>query len=323
MTLWADQVRSQVRLVISQIADLQARSGRGGVESLKPALDSYYKMLDALYDHDLRLAEVRDNSDLMLRVEGVAFDGDPNLQLVTSIFTNVTSQVTDLTKAILGVWADGRITPRAIDLGLSGVARGSLFFGLKAQFSDSSKLLGELDTLYDSTVRALKIIDEVAHTIEHDPENVSLEEVSEVIVDPKVRDAALVAVQRLAPSGRRGIEAVSVSGADRVPAELTSGHRRAIRASLDKPVIRGEEIEFVGQVREIDLDSHRFDLRGIADEQVRDVRCAYRGINVRPKSLLGARIRARGLVERTHDEIPRLMSVLSVEILNPAPDDLE
>lgn len=321
MTMWAEQVRRQVRLIVGQIADIRASAG-GSLEVIEPALKSYYDMLDQLYEQDLRLAQVRDNSDLLLRVEGVAFDSDPNIQLVSSIFSNVTSQVTDLTKAILGVWADGRITPRAVDLGLSGIAKGSLYFGLKAQVASEKNLLGEYDTLFDSTRRALKIIDEVAHTIEHDPDNVSIEEVSEVIVDPKVRDAALLAVQRISPSGRRGIDAVSISGAERKPAELTSQHRRAIRESLDKPVLGGDEIELVGQVREIDLDAHRFDLRGITNEQLRDVRCAYRNIDIRPRDLLGATVRARGLVERTRDEIPRLMSVTGVQIIRAAPDDM-
>lgn len=324
MNVWADQVRSQVNLIISQIADLRAR-GTSENPASRAALQSYYQMLDELYDRDLRLAQVRDGSDLMLRVDGDAFTHDPKLQLVSAIFTNVTSQVTDLTKAILGVWADGRVTPKAVDLGLSGIAKGSLYFGLKAQLQDgTSPLLGPIDTLYDSTKRALKIIDDVAHTIQHDEDSVSLEEVSEIVIDPKVRDAALVAVQRLAPSGRRGINAVSVSGNEGgAPAELTAQHRKAIRDSLDRPVIKGETIEFQGEVREIDLDSRRFDLRGIADEQVRDVRCAYRSVEgVSPRNLLGATVKARGLVERTSDSIPRLMSVTSIEILRAAPDDL-
>lgn len=324
MTIWADQVRSQVHLIIGQIADLRTRVSPDSLTG-QLALQSYYRMLDELYDRDLRLAQVRDGSDLMLRVDGDAFTHDPKLQLVSAIFTNVTSQVTDLTKAILGVWADGRVTPKAVDLGLSGIAKGSLYFGLKAQLQDgTSPLLGPIDTLYDSTRKALKIIDDVAHTIQHDDDSISLEEVSEVVVDPKVRDAALVAVQRLSPSGRRGIDAVSVSGAEgAAPAELTVHHRKAIRQSLDRPVIKGETIEFQGEVREIDLDSRRFDLRGIANEQVRDVRCAYRSVEgVSPRNLLGATVRARGLVERTSDSIPRLMSVTSIEILRAAPDDL-
>jgi hypothetical protein len=200
-----------------------------------------------------------------------------------------------------------------------------LYFGLKAQTPEGTvPLLGDVDSLYDSTLRALKIIDDVAHTVEHDDENVSLEEVSEVIDDPRVRDAALVAVQRMSPTGRRGIDTISVSGATSAPAELTPIVRRAIKMSLNKPVIRGEEIEFLGQVREIDLDARRFDLRGIADEQVRDLRCAYRNVpGVNPKALLGATVRARGLVERAPDEAPRLMSVLAIDIVREAPEQLE
>jgi len=324
MSGWTRQVRSQARLVIDQIAATRARLLELGIDDPE-ALDSYYEMLEGLFGRDLALADVRDNSDLIIRVEGDAFDKNPRLQLVTSVFENVTNQVTDLTKAILGLGAEGKVTPAAIDLGLTGIARGSLVLGLSAQPQKRPKrgeLLGEHDSIITSTKKALKIIDEVAHTVYKDPEIVSVEDVSHVISDPKIRDAALVALQRIAPSGRRGIETVSFSAsADRQPpAQLTVEHRRAIRQSLFKPVIKGDEIEFKGDVREIDLDARRFDLRGIANEQVRDVRCAYRDVpGINPKQLLGATVRVRGLVERA-DEVPRLMSILDLEILRPAPD---
>lgn len=323
MTDWTRQVRAQTRLIIDQIASTRMRLSEMGIES-EGSLESYYQMLERLFDSDMQLAKLRDNSDLLLRAEGDAFDQDPRIQIVSSVFSNVTDQVTDLTKAILGTRSDGKVTNKAVDLGLSGIARGSLYFGLKAHTPDKSlPLLGENDSLFDSTKRALRIIDDVAHSVEYDDEHVSIEQLSEVVTDPRIRDAALLAVQRIAPSGRRGIDMISVSGAQNAPAKLTSNHRKAIRMSLDKPVIRGEEIEFQGDVREIDLDAHRFDLRGIADEQVRDVRCAYRSVEgLNPRDLLGAKIRARGLVERASDGIPRLMSVLSLEIIREAPEHL-
>lgn len=319
MTAWSKQVRSQTRLVIDQIASMRARFAQLDMEP-DEALQPYYKMLEDLFVQDFAIAEVRDASDLVIRIEGSAFDANPQLQLVTSVFENVTNQVTDLTKVILGLWADGRVTPKAIDLGLTGIAKGSLVIGLSAQPASNEKkgkLLGEHDTLVDSTKKALRIIDEVAHTVYKDSDTVSVEDVSEVVSDPRIRDAALVAVQRISPSGRRGIETVSVSGLqDKAPATLTSEHRKAIRESLFKPVLRGDILEFTGEVREIDLDARRFDLRGIADEQIRDVRCAYRNFEgVNPKALIGARVRVQGLVERTADEIPRLMSVTDIEIL--------
>lgn len=320
MNEWSDHVRSQARLIIDQIADLRRRMPSDGKTS---ALDGYYAMLEDLYNRDLRLAQLRDGSDLLLRAEGEAFSHDPRVQLVSAIFTNVTTQVTDLTKAILGVREDGRVTPSSVDLTLSGIARGSLYFGLKAQPpGDKAPLLGEADSLYDSTRRALSLIDDVAHTVEHDDEIVSLQEVSERIEDPSVRDAALLAVQRLAPSGRRGIESLSISSQNEKPALLTSDHRRAIRESLVKPVIHGEELALSGYVREIDLDARRFDLRGIDDAQIRDVRCAYRTLpNLRARDLLGSYVRVQGLVEKSADGIPRLVSVSEVTIRARAADD--
>lgn len=321
MNEWADHVRSQARLIIDQIADLRRRMPS---EEKSSALQNYYSMLEDLYHRDLQLAQLRDGSDLLLRAEGEAFSHDPRIQLVSAIFTNVTTQVTGLTKAILGVREEGRVTPASVDLALSGIARGSLYFGLKAQPpSEKAPLLGDADSLYDSTRRALNLIDDVAHTVEHDDELVSLEQVSERVSDPGVRDAALLAVQRLAPSGRRGVASLSISSQNEKPALLTPDHRRAIRASLVKPVIHGEEISLSGYVREIDLDARRFELRGIDDEQIRDVRCAYRSLpNVRLRDLLGSYVRVQGLVERTADGIPRLVSVADVMIRALAPDDV-
>ena len=315
MNIWSEQVRRQVRMVVDQIADLRAREN---CESYTSSLEVYYEMLESLFDQDLRLAQVRDNSDLLLRVEGEAFNNDPRLQLVTSVFDNVTHRVTDLTKAILGTGADETVKPKSVDLSLSGIARSSLYFGLKATASETNNgggLLGQEDTLYKSTKWALKVIDDVAHVVETDAEHVSMQGVSDVVADPKIRDAALVAVQRLSPSKQSKVDSISVSGANEKPAKLNAMHRKAIRDCLYKPVIGGDEIEFEGQVREIDLDARRFELRGISDAKVRDLRCAYRGVDINPNQLLGTKARVRGLVERMADGIPRLMSITKLEIV--------
>lgn len=324
MSEWAQHVRAQIRLIVDQIADMRAIEG-GPNSSRESGVSTYFSMLEELIDKDLRLALLRDESDLLLRAEGDAFDGQPQIRLVSAVFSNVTSQVTDLTKAILGVRPDGRLTPKSVDLGLSGIAKGSLYFGLKAQAPDAKlPLLGIHDSLYDSTKKALRIIDEVAHSVESDSEKVSMEEVSEVVEDPRVRDAALVAVQRISPTGRQGIESISVNGPSGRPAYLTPLVRKAIRASLDKPVLKGDEIEFRGEVREIDLDARRFELRGISDHQIRDLRCAYRDMeNVSPKKLLGSTVVARGLVERAADDVPRLMSVRHITIVNELSEEIE
>lgn len=322
MSSWKEELEKQARLLIREIADLERHLDPKGSSS---SIDQLFSTLERIYTKDIQLADLRDRSDLIFRLRGKAFDDRLRLQLVTSIFENVTTQVTDLTKVILGRWADGRVTPSSLDLSLSGIARGSLLFGLSAELGEheGAKLLGDSDTLFTSTRDALTAIDLVAHVIERDEERVALEAVSERIDDPRIRDAALLAVQRLSPSGRRGIDTLTISARAERPAELTSEHRKAIRESLFKPVIFGEKIDLLGYVREIDLDARRFDLRGIDDEQIRDVRCAYRSLeNVRARDLLGSYVRVSGLVERTADGVPRLLSVLDLEIRQRAPDDV-
>lgn len=322
MTTWKEQFEKQARLLIREIASLEAHLDPKGSAS---SVNELLRRLEQLYNSDLAIAELRDESDLIFRLQGEAFEHRPRLQLITSIFENVTAQVTDLTKVILGQWADGRVFPSSLDLSLSGIAKGSLLFGLSAEKDQIGKspLFGDSDTLLVSTHRALSSINLVAHIVEDNDNLIHLEEVSEQIENPRERDAALLAVQRLSPSGRRGIETLSVSGRDRAPARLTSDHRKAIRESLTKPVIHGEKIRLLGYVREIDLDAHRFDLRGIDNEQIRDVRCAYRSLpNVRARDLLGSYVSVDGLVERTADGIPRLLSVMGLDIRHHPPEDI-
>lgn len=321
MSSWKEQLEKQARSLVREIASLERHLDP---EFPSSSLDELFNTLQRIYVADLPLADLRDHSDLIIRLNGEAFEHQPRLQLVTSIFDNFTSRITDLTKVILGSWADGRVSPSSLDLSLSGMARGSLLFGLSVDTDRNDKfpLLQDRDTLFTSTREALSVIDLVAHLVEDNDDEVRLEEVSERIENPRIRDAALLAVQRLAPSGRRGIETLTMSSGGEKPAKLSSEHRRAIRESLIKPVIHGEDIQLSGYVREIDLDAHRFDLRGIDDEQIRDVRCAYRHLpDVRGRDLLGSYVRVNGLVERTADGVPRLLSVKHVEIRQKAPDD--
>ena len=111
MSDWEANVRSQVRMVISQLAAVQPYLKNEG-EQRDELFEKYYSILENIFQNDLRLANLRDSSDLILRAEGDAFQDDPRLQLVSSIFSNVTNQVTGLTRAIMGIRAHGDLTDR-------------------------------------------------------------------------------------------------------------------------------------------------------------------------------------------------------------------
>ena len=72
---------------------------------------------------------------------------------------------------------------------------------------------------------------------------------------------------------------------------------------------------FKGVVREIDLDSRRFDLRGINEGQLNDLRCVYgkEAIEDDAKNWLGHRLVVEGRIERDHNGKPRLLQIRKLE----------
>lgn len=326
MTTWSEQIERRARLLHTEIAAWQSRAAELGVDP-EQACAPFYEMLSAIYSEDFPLAKAKDNSDLLLHVEGRAVEGSPRISLVSGLFNNVKTQVRDLTKAIAGIVPDVRVPIEDVDLGLSGLAKGSLFVGfnvpLPRERENHENLLGAEDTLYKATKDALRIINTVSHTIEMGDEDAATRHVAEVVDDPKVRDAALVALRRIAPSGKKGVSRIGVTSAqeNRRPAELTPEVRSQIGRMLLKPVAGKEELQLQGTIRGIDLDAKRFDLRWIVDHKWQDVRCVYTNVSgIEPRKLLDAQVVVRGLVERRSDEAPRLMAVETIEVLR-APDD--
>lgn len=326
MTTWAEITSRRAKLIHQEIAAWQSRASDLGLDP-DLACAPFYKMLEEIYGDDLPLAKAKDDSDLLLHLEGKAVDESPRVSLVSNLFDNVKVQVRDLTKAIAGIVADRRISHHEIDLGLSGLAKGSLFVGFNVPFPtdrhSEQNFLGAQDPLYRATKDALRIINTVSHTVEMADEKGALSQVSQIVNDPRVRDAALVAVRRLAPSGKQGVTTVGVTSAseNRSPARLTVETRSQLGRILRQPIISKETLIVEGIIREIDLDAKRFELRGITDHQMPDIRCIYSGVsNVNPRRLLDARVKVRGLVERRSDEAPRLLAAESIEIVG-APNE--
>lgn len=326
MTTWSEQIERRARLLHAEIASWQVRAADLGIDPAT-ACAPFYEMLDAIYAEDFPLAKAKDNSDLLLHLEGTAVQGSPRVSLVSGLFNNVKAQVRDLTKAIAGIVPDQRVPIEDVDLGLSGLAKGSLFIGfnvpLPRERNGHKNLLGKQDPLYRATKDALRIINTVSHTIEIEDEEQATRHVAQVVDDPKVRDAALVALRRIAPSGKKGVTSIGVTSSQesRRPAELTPEVRSQIGRMLLKPVSGREVLQLEGTIRGIDLDAKRFDLRWIVDHKLQDIRCVYSHFDgIEPRKLLDARVVVRGLVERRSDEAPRLMAVEAIEVVK-APED--
>jgi hypothetical protein len=128
------------------------------------------------------------------------------------------------------------LSPRDVDLGLAAFARGSLYLGFSLPPSDfedaegNRNLLGNEDPLFTATREAMKVLGVVARSLSSDEAQA---EITAAIPDSKIRDTAMTAMQRIAPSGRKGVDAIEIGGRALETTkftELTPIVRRTIRS---------------------------------------------------------------------------------------------
>ena len=312
---WSSVLQHQARLLHQQIAAMQrlvAEAG-GGEETLARSCQAYYQLLDEIYGKDMPVARALDHSDLLLHLDGEGLQTEsPRLSLVTGIMGDVRKQVGAMIQTLVSSLNEAVELPREFELGLSSFAQGSLYLGfsLPQPGPDYAALAG--DPLIAASRQALATLGAITA---HLDEPNAYELIRRDFTDPKLRDAALSAVGRLAPSGRRGVSSVEIGGRAlqaRAWRKLTPHTREQVRAWLERPVLGDEVAEFRGRVRAIDLDLRRFDLRRIDGGNLPDLRCIYpASFDVPAKKWLDGIVTVRGRVE-TYQGVSRLLQVQSV-----------
>ena len=234
------------------------------------------------------------------------------------------TQVTKVAKAIANLENSSRRVPKEFDLTLTAFAKGSLVLGFSLptlqdleEGSNQPTLFGENDPLYKAAREAMKTLGVVSHFIADDA---SLEEIAVAVPDAKVRDVAISALNELMPSARQGISSVSIAGKDIGQFEqgiLTKETKKSVQKVLEHPISSKETATFNGQVREIDLDAKRLELRHIENLEVNEVRCIYKIYSDEIASKwLNKNVVITGIVERDANGKARLMEIENIEISN-------
>lgn len=318
---WASALRRRVEMLHQQIAAMQRlvlESG-GSDEMLAKACESYYQLIDEIYEKEMPVARALDRSDLLLHLEGEGLQtASPPLSLVTGIIGDVRKQVGTMIKTLVSSLNEGVELPREIDLGLSSYATGSLYLGFSLPEPRTGYVAVEGDPLFTASRQALTTLGDVTR---HLNEPNAYELIRQEFADPKIRDAALSAVEQLAPSGRRGVSSVDIAGRAMQPGawrRLTPETREQVRAWLEQPVVGAEVAELRGRVRSVDLDLRRFDLRRIGGGNQPDLRCIYpASFDIPAKRWLDATVVVRGQVESYHG-VARLVQVQRVDVIEEA-----
>jgi len=287
-------------------------------EQQETLLSPYRAAIEELYTSDFSLARVLDNSDLVVHLEGPALEKhSPRLTILSNLFFDVNAEVRNIAAAILGL-AKTKELPKDLNLGLAALAPGSLYVGLNVTESgeDSTPSLGdEIDPYLDATRKAVKTLGVVSKFITGDEAESAF---VENVPDPRVRDVAVSAMQRLAPSSRdvkNGVNSIEIGirGAregESSNVKLTPETKQRLRAQLTSVMEAPNSAEFEGWIREVDLDLRRFELRRLEIGDVLELRCRYQPLfEADVKRLLDKRARVSGLVQLNAAGLPTMMEL--------------
>jgi hypothetical protein len=310
-----------VRVLSRQLSSIKDYvHGIGGDERMVEMLShQVHEHIDQLYSDELPLSIALDKSDIVFRLEGPGISSElPSATLIAAQLMGARKQVFNVMKSISGVSSARRIRMTDVDLGVAALAKGSIVIGLVAVPSSGTathptNILGGEDPLLKATQRAIR---EIGIVTKHLGKKDFRERVAEAIPDPRVRDAAIVAVEQLSPTTQSGIESVSIASRGISPEfnTLTRDDRKYLRGIMRRPIALSKEAaSYSGIVREIDLDAHRFELRKIKGLPNVSLRCAFAAEQIKdPESLVNKHLVVVGQVEKAADGMPRLMMVQSV-----------
>lgn len=317
---WVAEVHSKAQILQAQLEHARSMARQYGMNEAD-AIAPYLREVEKIYEAEFPLARAMDESDLVFHIEGPALaDHTPKLSLVESIFANIRTQVFSVAKAVANIGEGVHLSDKDVELSLSAMAPGSLYIGVKAEPPTTKigqqHLLGQGDRILLATREAMRSIRLVSQHLTDDSA-----EVIAGIPDPAVRDAALVAVARLAPTGRSGVTKVTLASADHgqsfMGESLTPKIRNELKHQLKGAFPHGSnQIVLRGEVRELDLDFDRFELRRIEGYPERSVRCRINPeVFIDLQVLAGERVEVTGLTAEAAGELPKIVQVSEVRLI--------
>ena len=319
MDNWVDSLHDRAGIVHDQIAAALMAQQRTGVD-VSGLLKTYRQLLREIYSESLPLADLHDRSDIIMRAEGPAAQHHASSSsMVAWLCSEAQKRFSELGVASLHLVGEtAKQVQNNLRVLLNGVAPGSLYLGFSVDTTDESTRA--LDFLLPEKENALGLIRGALGLLPLIPEFVGNESVSaefaERVEDPVLRDAALMAAYHLAPTGQRGIHTLELNAPrqDSKTSALTNRERVVIRESaLRRPILKQTKHgSFIGQLREIDLDTQRFQLRNVPG--IGTLRCTLGGLSAETaRRFIGSGVKVTGPYEADHNDKPRLMNVEFIE----------
>ncbi len=314
-----NSIHLRAHIVHSQLEQARKILLESGNESMIPQTEAhYFELLNRLYEEEYQLAKLMASSDIVIHAEGpAASESAPSLNVVSSLFTDFNTQLRRLAKSVMSLSLnDEKAVMKALDIRLTGMAPGSIYAGFSINPPPPTPLLG--------TEEEIEAFDSVKHTITslvHIP-NFSGNQISDDFVsafpDPALRDTALLAAYKLSPTGKKGIHTIGIScpALPNKTSSLSVNDRVVLKEKIKNPLIHPKKKKgsFIGQLRSLDLDKSRVDLRNVPD--IGTLRCVMQLTVNKARSLIGKTVKVIGQYETNpSSKKPRLMTVEEISVI--------
>jgi hypothetical protein len=310
-----DHTVEQTRMFLENMVGFALNARDAGLQvTAGQVVGSTIDKIVEIAEQHFPLAKVMDCSDFVMHAEGPgASQSMPWLSALTWMTSTAETNIRKLAAAYFDMrGANGKAIARKMDPRLTGIAPGSLWVGIKLDNVETA-VMG-LDHQELSLSDELQLLPGLVRFINDEGMSPGIDEVSP---DPAMRDISLAALLRFAPTGRRGIHTLEIGSSSQPLKSLGQRERVVLREALEKPSMReSKHGEFVGEIREADLDKTRLHLRSVSG--IGTLRLVVPELDAKTaRVLLGTRVKVVGSYQVNRDGKPRLLFVERFEVAPP------
>lgn len=323
---WQYQTHLRARYLFEQMEEM-LKSAPSEAEKLKflQSSDNFYlQKLNEIYRDEFQLAILMDKSDVMFHARGDgATHESPELNAVNWLTKIAQSSFRKISNSYLSKhFSDKELAKvtKGIGFKFQGYAPGSIYLGFSVESESRT------DTLFGDESSPIHAIKKLIMSLSDIPQfiinnKVDKKAILEIIDDPAMRDTALQVSYEISPNGNMGIDELSVANSERHKGTYTQITKRLFKEAIKQP-LSGEKqtSSFYGEIREIDLDKVRFELRGV--KGIGTIRCIKpKGFSAR--EIIGEYCKVTGEYETDKNGKPSLMQVTDIKIETPQQNNLD
>lgn len=312
MVNWETRTRQRVDILLDQLSAWSLIAKETNSDITK-AINMLKREIEDIYSKEMPLAKIRDKSDLVIHAEGpAAHNNNPTMQSFNWLCSNAEKQIRKLAKSIFNINdLEANNLSKNLDMRFSGFAPGSIYAGFFIQPFESVMGSDESELIYSTLQKTIRDLPIISNFITDTSVN---KEIIEYIPDPAIRDAGLETILGLSPTGKKGIHTVDISSPSTGESPITTKERVILQDYLKKPELQISKYgKFVGDVREIDLDSGRLHIRNI--QTIGTLRCVIdpKVLDKIGQEILNKRVFVEGSYEENKSGKPRLMIIDNIK----------